>query len=613
MLFDTAFVYLTIKLSHQTLLLMKTRFLLLIMIIAGFYANAQVVINEEFNGSFPPAGWTIDAHAANWSASNTANAGGTAPEAYFFYDPDFVGTSRLISPTIDLTGHSTVLLQFNHFIDHYDLTYNIGVATRTDGGAWTTALEIPITESVPATTVMVPITGGGTGTSTFQFCIYFSGDSYNINSWSIDNIILTIPVTLDGSVTRITTPTYGTGADAVNAVMTNIGLTDITGFQMNWKVDNGEVFSDVISGQSLSLGDAFEYTSSDPLVLEAGVHDLKMWISNVNGNSTPDDNPANDTLIKVLRVPTQTVERLPFFEEFTSSTCSPCASFNNSVFNPFLNQNGENLVFVKYQMNWPGAGDPYYTEEGGVRRDYYGVGFVPLLMVDGKNAATTNAGVNNAFNQSSNKPAFVTFDSYFAVDGSNLFLRGQFISYADLVDATLQIVVFENITTQNIATNGETEFHHVMMKMLPDAGGTLINSIATGEPFIFEYNIDMSTTNVEEMGDLSVALFLQDNTNKEIFQAGYADLSGVGVRKIPFEKVNIYPNPVSEKLNIIIPASLGDKVTIEFFNPQGNLVKSCQTSGNSTFTMLNEFSKGIYNVRIAGDGQLFTGKFISVK
>ena len=31
---------------------------------------AQTYFNVDFSGSFPPTGWTIDAHATNWSAKS---------------------------------------------------------------------------------------------------------------------------------------------------------------------------------------------------------------------------------------------------------------------------------------------------------------------------------------------------------------------------------------------------------------------------------------------------------------------------------------------------------------------------------------------------------------
>lgn len=306
---------------------------------------------------------------------------------------------------------------------------------------------------------------------------------------------------------------------------------------------------------------------------------------------------------------------MPFFEEFTSSTCGPCASFNNSVFNPFLAQNEEELVYVKYQMDWPGAGDPYYTEEGGVRRAYYGVNAVPMLYVDGKNVATTSPGVNAAFTNSLATPAFIDIDSYYAIDGNNVIIKGQFISYADLVDATLHIVVFEGITTQNVASNGETEFHHVMMRLLPDGYGTSIATIQNGEPFQFEHNVDMSTTNVEEMDDLQVAIFLQDNVTKEIFQAAYADLSGVGVSNLQPGKLSIYPNPVNgEQISVRIPESMNRNVKIEVRNSMGSIVDVFNVANPAgIYSFGNVYSPGLYTIRVYDSSNQVSGKFICIK
>src|SRR5690606_24089689 len=120
-----------------------------------------------------------------------------------------------------------------------------------------------------------------------------------------------------------------------------------------------------------------------------------------------DDNPANDTLSKDISIPTHLTYYRPFFEEFTSSTCGPCASFNNSFFNGFIAANEDDITLVKYQMNWPGSGDPYYTAEGGVRRTYYGVNAVPELYVDGKKTGTSSSAVNAAYSLTYGTMAYV--------------------------------------------------------------------------------------------------------------------------------------------------------------------------------------------------------------
>ena len=53
----------------------------------------------------------------------------------------------------------------------------------------------------------------------------------------------------------------------------------------------------------------------------------------------------------------QTVPLKPLYEEFTSSTCGPCA-FANAILDPLLMANEGTHSLIKYQMNWPGSGDP---------------------------------------------------------------------------------------------------------------------------------------------------------------------------------------------------------------------------------------------------------------
>lgn len=513
--------------------IMRKLFLLFGLFSVTLMGFSQVVINEDFSsGQMPPSGWTIDAHASNWAVRQSANAGGQSPEAGMSWSPEFNGATRLISPEINLTGNSTVLLQFRQMIDHYGNSYQIGVATRSNGGTWTNAWTRTVTTSAAAEQISVPISDANVNSSTFQFCIFFSGNSYNINDWYLDDIVLTIPATLDAALTAINVPTYFTGSRDVTGKITNMGITTVNSFKLEWQVDDGDIHTDYIVGQSLGLGSVYNFTGTDPISLEAGIYDLKVWVTNVNGTTGSDDVPENDTLTKVLRIPTQTLPRKPFFEEFTSSTCAPCASFNNSVFNPFIAQHEEEIVLVKYQMSWPSPGDPYYTEEGGTRRAYYGVNAVPMLFVDGKNTATTSPGVNTAFNNSLLNPAFVQIEGHYTISGNEIAINADITAYTDVENATLHVVIFEGMTTQNTGNNGETSFHHVMMRLLPDGNGSQV-VLESGLPYAINHVVDMTGTNVEEMEDLQVAIFLQDNVNKEIFQAAYATLAGALVDITP--------------------------------------------------------------------------------
>lgn len=512
---------------------MKKLYFLFGLVFCTLVAFSQEVLHEDFsNGQMPPAGWSIDAQAGNWSVSQTANAGGHSPEAKMSWSPQFNTTTRLISSSMDMTGQDLLLLQFRHMIDHYSGNYQIGVAYRVNGGAWTNAWTKTVTTSIPAELVYVPIADAAINSSDFQFCIFFSGSSYNINSWYLDDIILTIPAELDASLAEINVPTYFLGSKDVKGKITNKGATVINSFKFAWQLGDGEIHENSVVGQNLVLGGSYNFTSTTQVSGEPGSYVLKVWVTDVNGTTGADDVPENDTLSKSIGIPTQSVARKPLFEEFTSSTCAPCASFNNGVFNPFVAAHGDEIVLVKYQMNWPGAGDPYYTAEGGQRRTYYGVNAVPQLFVDGKNTSTNSTGVNTAFNNSLANPAFAEISGYYTISGNEVALDASLVAYTNITNASLFVVIFEGITTENHATNGETEFHHVMMRILPDGNGSTVE-LQSGVPMAISHVVDMTGTNVEEMEDLQVAIFLQDNETQEIFQAAYATLSGALISLTP--------------------------------------------------------------------------------
>ena len=53
--------------------------------------NRAVLLQESFDGSSLPAGWSIDAQTSNWSVSATNNAGGAANEMKLDWSPQFNG------------------------------------------------------------------------------------------------------------------------------------------------------------------------------------------------------------------------------------------------------------------------------------------------------------------------------------------------------------------------------------------------------------------------------------------------------------------------------------------------------------------------------------------
>ncbi len=497
----------------------KTTLQIVLLVLVLFSFSSQILgqhLSENFSSGWPPQGWTIDAQQGNWSAVQSSNAGGSAPEARFSWTPQFNSTSRLISPSIDLTGVQNLTLSFKHAVDHYSGTYTVGVATRSNNGSWNTIWSSGGANVQQA--VSVAITNADVGSANFQFCFFFSGNSYNINYWYIDDVVLYTPYDTDIEVFSINVSSYSLyGTKDVATTVKNIGINPITSFSLQYQIDEQTPIVEEVTGVNITTGSTYTFTFSQTWEVTPGVYNLSVNASNINGAGDDDYTP-NNTLNKNIHIASQSVANLPLFESFTSSTCPPCYTFNTNTFTPFLNANQGQYAIIKYQMNWPGSGDPYYTAEGGVRRTYYGVSAVPQLFTGGVGTPTNQTGLNNAFAYEQSKPTFFSLNASAYVSGNMVHATINVLPHVTVTGFKVRAAIVENVTTGNVGSNGETSFKYVMMKMLPDANGTTVN-LNDGENHSLSFSQDMSGTFVEEMSDLTLVVFIQNDTTKEIFQS----------------------------------------------------------------------------------------------
>ena len=155
-----------------------------------------------------------------------------------------------------------------------------------------------------------------------------------------------------------------------------------------------------------------------------------------------------------------------------------------------------------------------------MRKVLYDVRSVPTLILDGSGDI---AGVvtQDDIDRIVNTPSIADIRASFTMEGSTIKVIADILSYIELQGFRAFISVNEKTTTENASSNGETEFHHIMMKMLEDAEGNEI-SIAAGEYQRLEFSHDMSTTHVEDINDLEVALWLQNLDTKEIINSRFA-------------------------------------------------------------------------------------------
>lgn len=477
---------------------------------------AQSIFNVDFSGTFPPSGWTIDAHATNWSAVSTNNSGGTAPEARFSWSPSFVGDSRLISPIINTTGNTVVTTEFKFNLDHYGGAYTLGVATRSGGGSWNIVWsKVNPTGSIPATTEIVTINNANVGAADFQICWFFSGDSYNLNYWYIDDLKLFVPLAHDVMAKDILVDaTYPPATNFTpQAILKNFGLNSETfDATCTIKLGGSQVYSQNCTPITLAAG--AEQTVSFPSYVLNAANDL--YEITVKTNLTGDMDPTNDSRTEYFN--TYTTDReMVILEIGTGTWCVYCPGAQMG--GEDLVDNGHSVAVIEHHN-----GDSFTNNYSNARNTYYGINGYPTAVFDGVDyfvgGSNTESMYQNYLPIYQNRKALM---SAFSVDifGTNSGLDYNILvrlnRVANIPPTWNNLVVHFVLTETDIpfSWHGQTQVDYCQRLMIPDENGTavdLLNNSYIEIPLSFNKN----STWITEKCQLSA--FIQNLNTKEILQ-----------------------------------------------------------------------------------------------
>ena len=132
---------------------------------------------------------------SNWSTQSTSNAGGTAPELRLSWTPQFDGLSKLVSCPISVLNNRHYSISLNHFIDWYANTApTLGIGVSYDNGAtYTSVWSNTPTGNVGPETInasFITPTSDSPDEINLYLVLYCDGNSYNIDYWYVDDIIL---------------------------------------------------------------------------------------------------------------------------------------------------------------------------------------------------------------------------------------------------------------------------------------------------------------------------------------------------------------------------------------------------------------------------------------
>ena len=494
----------------------------LILSVSIFAQERSFLVKETFDSTKLPSGWSVyDSGTPNWKISLTNRAGGECNELMLYFDPGFNGVSHLAFKSVNLKNIESVAVSFKHYLDNFSGSSKIGIATSSDNGrTWSEAWSQTYSQTGKYVVNEV-ISTPDMGKSNVKFCIFFEGDSYNLYSWHFDDIEIFTQENLDLRMVSIDVPEIiEAGETEVKFTVQNIGKETVSSFQIETS-NIADSYCGTTDAQTfetiLAPFETKQFTLKNTFNLNPGDYSLPINITKVNGGA--DNDESNNNMTKNFAVTMGFTQRIPIIEHFSSSTCGPCKEVNVEM-NTLTNNNPGKYTYVKYPLAFPYPGDPYNTEYAKTRTLYYGVTSAPHLFLDGSDQGFGAIKTQN-FNAQYEVPAYVNIKGAFDVDYDSIRIVADFMSYVNINNVRAYVSVNERTTTKNVSENGETEFHHISLTMSDNAEGRIIN-IKAGEYYRMECTLNITETFMEDIGDLEVALWLQNYETKEIYNSRYA-------------------------------------------------------------------------------------------
>jgi hypothetical protein len=151
--------------------------------------NPQIALFEEYwaSSNFTANQWVVS--GGNWAVTATGNP---APAARFSWSPQVTNYNQTItSKNIVGQGSPALYLKYDINLDNFGTTYENQMAVEIwDGTAWNRLKNYSnLGGSIPWTSESINITAYTWDTFKIRFVAYGS-DSYDINYWYIDNILV---------------------------------------------------------------------------------------------------------------------------------------------------------------------------------------------------------------------------------------------------------------------------------------------------------------------------------------------------------------------------------------------------------------------------------------
>ncbi|GEM_PF-5862888 len=613
-------------------------------VLAGNQKTSAALVNESFEGSFPPSGWTLfsDFQLEAWvqSADKSRTGGYSAmAETGYLYDKDM----WMVTPAVDLSSATSAKLTFyedqSSWVGSGGTNY-IAVSTTNNNSAsaFTTILtmtpENHTIQGFGGDMVSVDLSAY-VGQSTVYVGFHYHNPSSPNYQWFVDDVKITVPSDHDVMAYSIDMNAHYDPNTVVQplATVSNEGLNtetfDVEFGYYDW--DNNEVPIDTKTVTGLAAGAQTQVTFADYTFEKVG------YTFYVKTLLSGDEDTSNDLVTQYINsYANQKDVVLP--EEFTDTECTYCPGAANAL-DSLYKTYPDNVAIIAYHGGFSGN-DPFDNSYSGDRRTYYDVHSYPTCIFGGDRKQVGGAAAGSDWSG-----VYSGYESkYFAEreEYTPLTMEITFSESGDDIVAT-STTTYQGITLaknnhlrwalceSHIAYNWETSMdslHFVEREMFPDAAGVKIWD-GTSAPDVgtqFENTINFTIPSGVVKENCELIAFVQNDDTKEVVVAAKVDLGNpassitrdMGPVPSDFSLQQNYPNPFNPSTVIRYALPVNSHVQIAVFNSAGQKVKTLvnefQNAGNYNVTMnSSRLASGVYFYTIKAGNFTATRKMILIK
>ncbi|NPB04146.1 MAG: T9SS type A sorting domain-containing protein [Thermotogae bacterium] len=605
-----------------------------------FIIATGVILDESFEGTFPPSGWAVidlgTATGDSWYKTSTkAHSGNYSAKVNYLSSSDNKD-EWLVTSAVDLSGavgHHVILSFYEDedywsgYGDHHQIL--VSTTSQTDTSAFTLILDMtPDDHTINGFNgdpVVVDLTAY-VGNPNVYIAFRYTG--LDADNWYIDDVQIFVTYGTDVRPLALLSPSeYASSTFTPRVRIQNYGDDPVSSIPVRFRLT--DPYGNVVYDQSATYSGTLNYLDTASVTFPNFTPDGRMYYTyEVITELSGDMNTSNDTLRGYIFAYNRPM--MVLFERFTQHNCGPCASadpYQLSIYSSHVDATTYGIGMITYHGWWPGANnDPFYKYDTMPQRQrifYYGVNAVPWLYINGViNASyyyTSWASYVSAEESYRTTPLEFVVDTnlsntYLYEDSTGL--HGQITLTVNQIGAMLpksyrlRVVIVQDSVYYN-APNG-TNFHVMKFRHWID---TPFVAVDTGNSSTYTLSFFLphpvwSTDPGLDVRHMVAVMFVQSDDDHRVWGVGtFPFRTSVEVAERPRDKTWI-ARAEGEINAIRMYSSEEREASLKIYDVGGRLVENTKFKVSGTKIYRPNLPKGVYFYRLKIGGRTWYGKLL---